>query len=317
MYDRRAKVFFAISGNLLQAASDTHYSAEAMARCPLAVHVSTKLHRGHLIAGQRGLILPCLGRAEQDLLAGQLQLATAEDSMGIVNPSRGHAKPASSQLMSDVAIIVRTAQAVFGADGPIQWESLLDHDRVRDHIARVIPGFEDFNARIRQGIFYLPNAARAGRFDTPDRKAHFSVCGIPKHNLGQHELLMTTVRTHDQYNSTIYGMDDRYRGIYNGRRVILLNPQDISELGLTDGQWVDITSHFEGETRTGHAFKVVKYPIARKSAATYYPEANVLVPVRSVAARSNQPAHKCVRITLAPAAAAAPPCDSEAQLRTN
>jgi molybdopterin-dependent oxidoreductase alpha subunit len=298
MNEERARLFFAISGNLLQAAPDTHYAATALRRCPLVVHVSTKLHRGHLVAGQQSLILPCLGRAEQDLWAGKRQLSTAEDSMGIVNPSRGAETPASKNLLSDVAIIVRTAQATFGKDGPIDWESLRDHDRIRDHIARVIPGFEDFNARIRQGFFYLPNGARQGVFQTPTGRARFSVCGIPRHGLEAGELLMTTVRSHDQFNTTIYGLDDRYRGIYNGRRVILLNPTDIRELGLSDGQWVDITSHFEGETRMAHRFKVVSYPIARRSAATYFPEANVLVPVRSVAARSNQPAHKCVRITL-------------------
>jgi anaerobic selenocysteine-containing dehydrogenase len=167
----------------------------------------------------------------------------------------------------------------------------------------VVPGFEDFNARIREGFFYLPNAAREGVFHTPTGKARFSVCGVPRHNLAPGELLMTTVRSHDQFNTTIYGLDDRYRGVYNGRRVILLNPDDVRELGLRDGQWVDITSHFEGETRVARRFKVVCYPIARRSAATYFPEANVLVPVRSVAARSNQPAHKCVRITLSPAKA--------------
>jgi anaerobic selenocysteine-containing dehydrogenase len=176
----------------------------------------------------------------------------------------------------------------------------LDHDRIREHIARVVPGFEDFNARIRKGIFYLPNGARERVFHTPTGKAKFSVCSVPDHALRPGELLMTTVRSHDQFNTTIYGLNDRYRGIYNGRRVILLNPEDMNDLGVRAGQWVDITSHFEGETRVARRFKAVSYPIARKSAATYFPEANVLVPIRSVAALSNQPSHKCVLITLAP-----------------
>jgi len=300
LHERRAKVFFAVSGNLLSAAPDTHFTAEAFSRCRLVVHVSTKLHRGHLLAGEQALILPCLGRAEREMHAGKVQLSSAEDSMGIVNPTRGSENPASPHLLSDTEILVRTAQAVFGKGGPVDWESMLDHDRVRDHISRVIPGFEDFNARLHAGFFYLPNGARNRDFRTKTGKANFSVCGIPMHALGPHELLMTTVRTHDQFNTVVYGMDDRYRGIYGGRRVILLNPDDLRELGLHDGQWLDITSHFEGETRIGSRFRAVAYPIARKSAATYYPEANVLVPVRAVAKGSNQPAQKCVRITLSP-----------------
>jgi len=298
LHDGTAKVFFAISGNLFSAAPDTHFTAEAFGRCPLAVHVSTKLHRGHLLGGKESIILPCIGRAERVVHGGKLQLSSAEDSMGIVNPTRGREVPISEHLLSDTEIIVRLAQATFGKDGPVDWESLLDHDRIRDHIARVIPGFEDFNARLHKGFFYLPNAARDRVFHTSTGKAKLSACGIPKHNLAPGELLMTTVRSHDQFNTVVYGLDDRYRGVWGGRRVIFVNPDDLRELGLADGQWVDITSHFEGETRTAHRFRAVAYPIARKSAASYYPEANVLVAVGSVAAECNQPAHKCVRITL-------------------
>ena len=321
MHDGTAKVLFAISGNLFSAAPDTHYTAEAFARCPLVVHVSTKLHRGHLLGGKQALILPCLGRAERAIQAGQNQLSTAEDSMGIVNPSRGREKPASKDLRSDTEIIVRTAQAVFGASGPVDWEPLLQHDRIRDHIARVVPGFEDFNARIRKGLFYLPNGARERLWHTKTGKANFKVCALPRHALGPGELLMTTVRSHDQFNTAIYGLDDRYRGVYGGRRVIFLNPDDLCAMGLADGQWLDITSHFEGELRVAKRFRAVAYPIARKSAATYFPEANVLVPVRSVAVGSNQPAHKCIRITLAASdppelgAHGPPPLDSGRELR--
>jgi anaerobic selenocysteine-containing dehydrogenase len=180
----------------------------------------------------------------------------------------------------------------------VKWATLLDHDRVRDHIARVVPGFEDFNARLHRGFFYLPNPARERVFRTSTGKAKLTACGIPKHDLAPGELLMTTVRSHDQFNTAVYGLDDRYRGVWGGRRVIFVHPEDLAAMGLADGQWVDITSHFEGETRTAHRFRAVAYPIARRSAASYFPEANVLVPVRSVAAESNQPAHKCVRITL-------------------
>jgi molybdopterin-dependent oxidoreductase alpha subunit len=302
LHDGTAKVFFAISGNLFSAAPDTHFTAEAFGRCPLVVHVSTKLHRGHLLGGKESIILPCLGRAERAVHGGKLQISSAEDSMGIVNPTRGREEPISKDLLSDTEILVRLARATFGPEGPVDWESLLDHDRVRDHIARVIPGFEDFNDRLHRGFFYLPNAARDRVFRTTTGKAKLSACGIPKHDLKPGELIMTTVRSHDQFNTVVYGLDDRYRGVWGGRRVVFVNPDDLRELGLADGQWVDITSHFEGETRTAHRFRAVAYPIARKSAASYYPEANVLVAVRSVAAESNQPAHKCVRITLSPSA---------------
>lgn len=298
MYERRAKVFFAISGNLLSAAPDTQYAAEAFTRCRLTVQVSTKINRGHLVTGQTALILPCLGRAERDVRGGSEQFATAEDTMGIVNPSRGNQRPTSQELLSEVEIIVRLARATFGDRGPVDWKSPLENDRIRDHIARVIPGFANFNARIRGGPFYLPNGARERVFNTPSGKAVFSVCTAREPELGPGELLMTTVRSHDQFNTTVYGLNDRYRGVYRGRRVVFVHPGDLAELGIVPGQWVDITSHFKGEKRVARRFEAVAYPIARRSAATYFPEANVLVPVGSVAARSNQPAHKCVRITL-------------------
>ncbi len=300
MYERRAKVFFAISGNLFQAAPDTHYTGHAFRRCRLTVHVSTKLHRGHLMGGRQSLVLPVLGRAERDDRGGVLQFATAEDSMGIVNPSQGKEKPASEHLLSDVEILVRLARATFGAGGPVDWMSFLDNDRVRDRIAGVVPGFAGFNERIRKGPFYLPNGARERVFHTPSGKAVFTVNAVPLPDLGPGELLMTTVRSHDQFNTVVYGLDDRYRGIYKGRRVIFLNEEDMRELGLSARQRVDIVSHFDGETRVARRFEVVPYPIARRSAATYYPETNVLVPIQSVAVGSNQPAQKCVRITLRP-----------------
>ena len=290
MYERRAKVFFAISGNLLSAAPDTQYAAEAFTRCRLTVQVSTKLNRGHLVTGRTALILPCLGRAERDLRDGSEQFATTEDTMGIINPSCGHERPASKELLSEVEIIVRLARATFGESGPVDWKSLLENDRIRDRIARVIPGFEDFNARIRRGPFYLPNAARERVFHTPSGRAVFSVCTARVPELGPGELLMTTVRSHDQFNTTIYGRNNRYRGVYHGRRVVFVHPEDLAELGIASGQWVNITSHFNGEERVARRFEAVAYPIARRSAATYFPEANVLVPVGSVAARSNQPA---------------------------
>jgi molybdopterin-dependent oxidoreductase alpha subunit len=300
MHDGRAKVFFAISGNLLSAAPDTRYAGEALSNCELTVQVSTKLNRGHLVTGRQALILPCLGRAERDERAGAAQLATAEDSMGIVNPSRGSERPASAELISDVEILVRLAQATFGDSGPVAWPSLLDNARVREHISRVVPGFADFNARIAQGPFYLPNPARERVFRTATGRARFTACSLPDLKFADDELLMTTVRSHDQFNTVVYGLDDRYRGVFAGRHVIFVSPEDIARLGFKPGEWVDITSHFEGETRVARRFKLIEYPIARGCAATYFPEANVLVPIRSLAAKSQQPAQKSVRITLAP-----------------
>ncbi|MCA9645670.1 MAG: hypothetical protein KC492_33495, partial [Myxococcales bacterium] len=215
----------------------------------------------------------------------------------------GREEPVAEGLLSDTEIIVRIAQATFGKSGPVDWESLLDHDRVRDHISKVIPGFEDFNQRLAKGHFYLPNAAKQREFRTASGKAQFSVCPLPNHDLQPGEFLMTTVRSHDQFNTVVYGMDDRYRGVWGGRRVLFVNPLDLQELGLSDGQLVDITSHFQGQRRMVTRFRLVAYPIARKSAASYFPEANPLVAVGDVDPNCDQPAHKCVRITLAPSPA--------------
>jgi len=302
MFAGEVKVFFAISGNFLSNVPDTVYSAHAMQRCKLTAHVSTKLNRSHLITGDRALILPCLGRSEEDTQATGKQWLTVEDSMGIINPSQGFLPPASSELMSDVAIIAKLAHATLGSRTTTKWlDFARDYNLVRDRISRVIPGFENFNARIAsEKFFYLPNAAKKRVFKTSSGKAKLTVCPIPKHDLKTDELLLTTIRSHDQFNSTIYGLNDRYRGVFDGRRVLFLNPVDMEARNLRAGQIVDIYSHFEGEVRKAPRFAVVPYAIARRSAAAYYPETNVLIPIRSVAAKSNQPAAKCIRITLTP-----------------
>ena len=302
MFDGDVKVFFAISGNFLSNVPDTVYSAHAMQRCKLTVHVSTKLNRSHLITGERALILPCLGRTEEDLQATGKQFLTVEDSMGIVNPTQGFLPPASPDLLSDVAIIANLANATLGTRTATNWLGLAaDYNLIRDAISRLIPGFENFNARLaEEKFFYLPNAAKHRIFKTSSGKAKLSVCPIPKHDLKPDEFLLTTIRSHDQFNSTIYGLNDRYRGVFDGRRVLFLNPLDMQARNLEAGQIVDIYSHFEAEVRKAPRFAVVPYPIARRSAAAYYPETNVLIPVRSVAAKSNQPAAKSIRITLCP-----------------
>jgi molybdopterin-dependent oxidoreductase alpha subunit len=302
MFDGEVKVFFAISGNFLSNVPDTVYSAHAMQRCKLTVHVSTKLNRSHLITGERALILPCLGRSEEDMQASGKQFLTVEDSMGIINPSQGFLKPASGELMSDVAIIANLAHATLGSRTATNWLGFAaDYNLIRDGISRVIPGFENFNARLAaEKFFYLPNAAKHRIFKTSSGKAKLSVCPIPKHDLKPDEFLLTTIRSHDQFNSTVYGLNDRYRGVFDGRRVLFLNPLDMQASNLHAGQVVDIYGHFEGEVRKAPRFAIVPYAIARRSAAAYYPETNVLIPIRSVAAKSNQPAAKCIRITLTP-----------------
>jgi molybdopterin-dependent oxidoreductase alpha subunit len=303
MFDGDVKVFFAISGNFLSNTPDTVYTAQALQRCNLTTHVSTKLNRAHLITGKRALILPCLGRTEEDIQATGRQFLTIEDSMGIINPTQGFFPPASPELMSDVAIIANLAVATLGSRTTTKWLGFAaDYNLIRDAISRLIPGFENFNARLaKEKFFYLPNAARQRNFKTSSGKAKLTVCPIPKHDLKPDEFLLTTIRSHDQFNSTIYGLNDRYRGVFEGRRVLFLNPLDMEARNLRAGQIVDIYSHFEGEVRKAPRFAIVPYAIARRSAAAYYPEANVLVPIRSVAAKSNQPAFKCVRITLTPA----------------
>jgi molybdopterin-dependent oxidoreductase alpha subunit len=300
LHEGRAEVFVALGGNFLSATPDTEYTASALRRARLTAQVSTKLNRGHLVAGAAALILPCLGRTEDD--GGRF--VTTENSMGVVQRSRGRMKPASEHLLSEPEIVARLAQATLAPRSKVRWAWLAeDYDRVRDLIAKVVPGTEAYNQRVREaGGFYLPNGPREGKFTTASGKAKFTVHAIPSHDLRKGELLMMTVRSHDQYNTTIYGLEDRYRGVAGDRRVVLLNRDDIRELGLRDGQTVHLTSHFQGETRTARRFTVVAYDIPRGCACTYFPEANPLVPARQVARISNTPASKSVVITLTPEA---------------
>jgi molybdopterin-dependent oxidoreductase alpha subunit len=309
MHERKAKVFFALGGNFLSATPDTEYTADALRRCRLTAHVSTKLNRAHLITGQQALILPCLGRTETDAQHGGLQFVTTENSMAVVETSQGRLKPASEHLLSEPAIVAGLAKAVGSAnlslsDIRVDWDELIaDYDRIREHIERVVPGFENYNERVRRpGGFHLPNPIRNREFKTKDGRAHFTVNEMARIDLKPGQFLMMTMRSHDQFNTTIYGLDDRYRGIHNGRRVVFLNPEDIHRSGLKDGQTVDLTSHFEGEERIACRFVVVPYSIPRRCAATYFPETNVLVPVRNFADKSHTPASKSVVISIKPSA---------------
>ncbi len=302
MRDGRVRVFFGMGGNFLSATPDTELTARALEACNLTAHVSTKLNRAHLITGRTALILPCLGRSEVDAQAGGPQFVTVEDSMGIINSSRGRLAPASPALRSEPAIVAGLAKAVLGARSTVDWDRLVaDYDGIRDAIARVVPGFGDFNARISQGIFYLPHPARDRReFPNTLGKARFTAHPINHQPLEAGRYRMMTMRSHDQFNTTIYGLDDRYRGVFNGRRVIFMNPDDIRDAGLAPGQIVDLTSHFEGETRVAAHFQIAAYEIPRRCTATYFPEANALVHLGSVAEISNTPASKSVIISIAP-----------------
>ncbi|MEP7014772.1 MAG: FdhF/YdeP family oxidoreductase [Verrucomicrobiota bacterium] len=305
MHRGAIRVFVAMGGNFLSAAPDTEFTAQALQKCRLTVHVSTKLNRSHLITGEIALILPCLGRSEKDRQSTGEQFVTVEDSMGIINPSRGVLKPASEQLRSEPAIVSGLARMTLGDRSSVDWEGLAaDYNRIRDHIEHVIDGFENFNERIAEDIFYLPNPARDHRqFKNKIGKALFTVHPIPRNELEAGKFILMTIRSHDQFNTHIYGLDDRYRGIYNGRRVLFMNPDDVREAGLMQGQIVDLSSHFrDGEKRCARHFQIAPYPIARGCTATYFPEGNVLVPIDSVAERSNTPTSKFVVISIAPSA---------------
>ncbi|MBS0659685.1 MAG: FdhF/YdeP family oxidoreductase [Verrucomicrobia bacterium] len=302
MHAGKIKVFVALGGSFLSATPDTEFTAQALTRTDLTAHVATKLNRGHLITGKVGLILPCLGRSEIDRQASGPQFVTVEDSMGVINRSQGHLEPASPHLLSEPAIAAAIAKATLDGKGGLDWDGFVaNYDRIRDRIERVIPGFEDYNARVRREVFYLPNAPRDQRkWNNAAGKAKFAVHELPDITQEKGELIMMTIRTHDQFNTTVYGLDDRYRGVFNGRRVIFLNKDDMRELGLQAGQLVDITSHFRGLKRVAHRFQVTPYDVTKGACATYFPEANVLVPIDSKADESHTPTSKFVRVTLAP-----------------
>ncbi|MBQ1122334.1 FdhF/YdeP family oxidoreductase [Streptomyces sp. B15] len=307
MRDGLVKVFFAMGGNFVAASPDTQVTEAAMRRARLTVHVSTKLNRSHCVTGARALILPTLGRTERDTQRGGDQFVTVEDSMGMVHASRGRLEPAGEQLLSEPAIVARLARAVLGEASSTPWAQFEgDYGLIRDRIARVVPGFEDFNAKVaRPGGFALPHAPRdERRFPTATGKANFTAAPVEYPRVPQGRLLLQTLRSHDQYNTTVYGLDDRYRGIRNGRRVVLVHPEDAAAHGLADGTYADLTSEWsDGRERVARGFRVVHYPTARGCAAAYYPETNVLVPLDATADTSNTPASKSIVIRLTPSEA--------------
>lgn len=300
------KVLIALGGNLAAAAPDSARTEEALSRCDLTVHISTKLNRSHLITGKvDALILPTLGRTDLDMQASGAQFITVEDSFSMVHASQGVGQPLSPLQRSETAIVAGIANAVLGHE-KLDWLALADdYSRIRDHIAATLPGFTDFNANCDlPGGFYLGNAAAELHFNTPNGKAQFSHAALPDTLFPQLQgsdvpFTLQTLRSHDQYNTTIYGLDDRYRGVYGQREVLFMHPDDISALGLEDGDLVDIETLWnDGITRIVNGFKLVSYAIPRGNLAAYYPETNPLVPLSSFGDETHTPTSKSVPVSV-------------------
>ncbi|SEG42424.1 oxidoreductase alpha (molybdopterin) subunit [Actinacidiphila yanglinensis] len=307
MREDRIKVFLALAGNFVRATPDSRATEEAMRRCRLTVQISTKLNRSHAVCGDTALILPTLGRSERDRQASGEQFVTVEDSMSAVHASYGHVEPASALLLSEVAILSRLARRTLGDRVDVPWEGFeQDYGVIRDRIARVVPGFENFNLRVaKPGGFTLPNPVNEGVFPTPSGKAEFSRNDFTMLTAPEGHLILQTIRSHDQWNTVPYTNNDRYRGIHGSRRVVLINRADLDALGLADGDRVDLVSVWDdGVERRAEDFRLVGYPTARGCVATYFPETNVLVPLDSVAAVSNTPTSKGVVVRLEPLPAA-------------
>ncbi|WP_040775704.1 FdhF/YdeP family oxidoreductase [Nocardia pneumoniae] len=305
MRDGRAKVFVGMGGNFVAATPDTAVTEAALRGCALTVQISTKLNRSHVVHGRTALILPTLGRTDLDLAPdGAKQQVSVEDSMSMVHLSTGRLKPVSDQLRSEVAIVCELARALLGADHPVPWARFAqDYDAIRDAISRVVPGCADYNTKVRQrNGFQLPHPPRDAReFRTATGKANFAVNELTWLPVPEGRLILQTLRSHDQYNTTIYGLDDRYRGVHGGRKVVLVHPEDITAFGFADGDLVDVVSEWtDGTERRVEGFRLVSYPTPRGNAAAYYPETNPLVPLDHVAARSNTPVAKAVTVRFEP-----------------
>jgi molybdopterin-dependent oxidoreductase alpha subunit len=302
MHEGKLKVFFAMGGNFLSATPDTLYTAEAMRKMKLTVNVSTKLNRGHLVHGEESIILPTLARSDKDIINGEPQLISCENSMGVVQMSKGILTPISDNLLSENQIVCKLAKAVLAKRSVVDWDKFENsYDAVRDAIEKVIPGFDNYNKKVREpGGFYLPNGPREGKFKTKafGDKVPFTITDTPKNKLADDEYAMISIRSHDQFNTTIYGLDDRYRGIHNERRVIFMNRKDMQTAGLAAGDQVDLVNNHGGRERIARLFVVVPYNIPERNTATYYPETNVLVPIDTVAEKSNTPASKMIIIKI-------------------
>jgi molybdopterin-dependent oxidoreductase alpha subunit len=308
MLEGKAKVFIALGGNFSAATPDTERTHQALKKCDLTVQISTKLNRSHVVTGKRALILPCLGRTEIDRQMSGEQCITVEDSMSMVHSSTGQNEPASDNIRSETSIVAAMAMASVG-DKIVDWQKLAgNYALIRQEISAVIPGFEDYNARIKAGRgFYLENTAAQRQWRTPIKKATFSDANLPEqlaHERAQSltkkpVLTLQTLRSHDQYNTTIYGMDDRYRGVYGERNVIFMNTDDINKQALKDGDYVKITTiSNDSIERSLSNFKIIEYPIPSGCIAAYYPETNPLVPLESVADDCGTPTYKSIAVSI-------------------
>jgi len=302
MHEGKLKFLFCMGGNFLSAAPDTTYTASALRSLNLIVSVSTKLNRTHLVHGKEAIILPTLSRSDIDMVNGERQIISTENSMGVVESSKGMLNPVSDNLINENQIACRMAMVTLGNKSVVDWQRYHDsYDSVRDAIEKCIPGFENYNERLRMKKgFYLPNAARDGEFNTEQfgDRAPFTLTEIPNNYLEEDEYMMATTRTHDQFNTTIYGLDDRYRGIKNERRVVFMNPKDIDKAGFKAGDKVDLFNYDDGIERVAPLFIIVSYEIPERNTVTYFPETNVLVSVNNVVKDSNMPASKYVKIKI-------------------
>ncbi len=300
MYENKAKVFFALGGNFLSASPDTEYTAQAMKNCRLTVQVSTKLNRSHLIHGKTALILPCLGRTDKDFQKSGEQFVTTENSMGVVQKSQGVLNPLSEDMLSEPAIVANLAHKVLGNKHGLNWLAYSENYKlIRADMAKTLEGFKNYEEKIAQdGGFYLPNGPRERKFKTSSGKAKFTINIWEQLVVNPDEYLMMTIRSHDQFNTTVYGLNDRYRGIYNERRVVFMNPKDMVKAGFENYEKVDIVNEFGGKKRIAECFLVVPYNIPVGCLATYFPEANVLIPLKSMAVGSQTPTSKSVVVKL-------------------
>ena len=297
----RVKVLVAMGGNFMAASPDSTFTRKALANCALTVQISTKLNRSHLATGETALILPVLARSEVDNQPEGEQFVTIENSMGVVSRSQGRLAPASRHLKSEVRLIADLAEAVLGGRSDVKWTDMADdYHLIRDEIEHVIPGFTDFNDQLYiDGFLELPHAVRDQlQFDNAERKAKFTVHPLQLPDLPEGHYLMMTIRSHDQFNTTVYSQNDRYRGISESRMAVFMNPDDIAAAGFGQGTRVTITSHHANAIRQMEGFAVVPYRIPRGCVATYYPETNPLIPVTHVAEGSNTPAYKSVVVSI-------------------